>query len=151
MNLHSLQNVKGARHPKKRLGRGHGSGLGKTSGKGHKGQMARSGHKHKEGFEGGQMPFFRTVPKRGFKNPNRKTYAPVNLSFLESSFEDGSDVSMDAIYDAGLANGSHFSGIKILGDGELTKKLNVTADKFSGSARTKIEAVGGTCIVLGAE
>ena len=150
MNLHSLQNVKGARHRKKRVGRGHGSGMGKTSGKGHKGQMARSGHKHKEGFEGGQMPFFRTVPKRGFKNPNKKTYAPVNLTFLETCFESGSDVSVEAIYEAGLANGCHFAGIKILGDGELTKKLNVTADKFSGSARSKIESAGGTCIVVGA-
>lgn len=147
MNLHSLQNVKGARHRRKRLGRGHGSGLGKTSGKGHKGQMARSGHKHKEGFEGGQMPFFRTVPKRGFKNPNRKTYAPVNLSFLEDRFEDGADVSLEAIRAAGLANGRQFAGIKILGDGELTKKLNVTADKFSASAKSSIEAAGGTCTV----
>ncbi|MGA0332784.1 MAG: 50S ribosomal protein L15 [Kiritimatiellia bacterium] len=147
MNLHTLQNVKGARHRRKRLGRGHGSGLGKTSGKGHKGQMARSGHKHKEGFEGGQMPFFRTVPKRGFKNPNKKTFAPVNLSFLEERFEDGAEVSREAIYAAGLANGGHFSGIKILGDGELSKKLTVVADKFSESARSKIEAAGGTCTV----
>jgi large subunit ribosomal protein L15 len=145
MNLHSLQNVKGARHRRKRLGRGHGSGLGKTSGKGHKGQMARSGHKHKEGFEGGQMPFFRTVPKRGFKNPNRKTFAPVNLTFLELHFDDGADVTLEAMQKAGLANGCHFAGIKILGDGDLTKKLNVFAHKFSASARAKIEALGGTC------
>lgn len=145
MNLHSLQNVKGARHSRKRLGRGHGSGHGKTSGKGHKGQMARSGHKHREGFEGGQMPFYRLVPKRGFKNPNRKVFAPVNLTFLETKFEDGADVTLESLREAGLANGSHFAGIKILGDGELTKKLNVTADKFSASARTKIEANGGTC------
>lgn len=150
MNLHSLQNVKGARHRKKRVGRGHGSGMGKTSGKGHKGQMARSGHKHKEGFEGGQMPFFRTVPKRGFKNPNKKTFAPVNLNFLETRFEEGADVSVDAIYDAGLANGSYFAGVKILGDGELTKKLNITAHKFSETAKSKIEAAGGTCILAGA-
>ncbi len=146
MNLHSLQNVKGARHRRKRLGRGHGSGLGKTSGKGHKGQMARSGHKHKEGFEGGQMPFYRTVPRRGFKNPNRKEFAPVNLSSLEERFEDGADVTLEAIVDAGLANGA-FDGIKVLGSGELTKKLNVFAHKFSATAREKIEAAGGTCTV----
>jgi len=149
MNLHSLQNVKGARHRRKRLGRGHGSGLGKTSGKGHKGQMARSGHKRKEGFEGGQMPFFRTVPKRGFKNPNRKTFAPVNLAFLEAKFDEGAEVTPEAIREAGLANGHAFSGIKILGDGELSKKLNVTAHKFSASAKAKIEAAGGSCTEAG--
>ena len=149
MNLHSLQNVKGARHRKKRLGRGHGSGLGKTSGKGHKGQMARSGHKRKEGFEGGQMPFYRLVPKRGFKNPNRKVFAPVNLTLLETHFEDGADVTPETMLSAGLANGSEFAGIKILGDGELTKKLTVTADKFSASARAKIEEKGGSCILVG--
>jgi large subunit ribosomal protein L15 len=147
MNLHSLQNVKGARHRRKRLGRGHGSGLGKTSGKGHKGQMARSGHKRKEGFEGGQMPFFRTVPKRGFKNPNRKVYAPVNLQQLDAAFTDGAEVTVEALVAAGFANGNEFSGIKILGDGELTKKLSVHAHKFSASARSKIEAAGGTCTV----
>lgn len=148
MNLHSLQNVKGARHGRKRLGRGHGSGHGKTAGKGHKGQMARSGHKHKEGFEGGQMPFFRSVPKRGFKNPNRKIYAPVNLVFLDKVFEDGAEVTVEAMREAGLANGRHFTGVKVLGDGELSKKLNVTAHKFSTSARTAIEAAGGTCAVV---
>jgi large subunit ribosomal protein L15 len=147
MNLHSLQNVKGARHRRKRLGRGHGSGLGKTSGKGHKGQMARSGHKHKEGFEGGQMPFYRLVPKRGFKNPNRKVFAPVNLGQLDAAFEDGAEVTVAAMVDAGLANGNEFSGIKVLGDGELSKKLTVNAHKFSASARAKIEAAGGSCVV----
>jgi len=149
MNLHSLKNVSGARHRRKRLGRGHGSGLGKTSGKGHKGQMARSGHKHKEGFEGGQMPFFRLVPKRGFKNPNRKITAPVNLSFLETKFDDGAEVSLQSLCDSGLANGT-FDRIKILGDGEISKKLNVTAHAFSASAREAIEKVGGTCTVVGA-
>lgn len=147
MNLHSLQNVKGARHRRKRLGRGHGSGLGKTSGKGHKGQMARSGHKRKEGFEGGQMPFFRTVPRRGFKNPNRKVYAPVNVAQLEAAFEDGADVTPATLEAAGLANGNEFSGVKILATGEVTKKLNVHAHKFSAAARQKIEAAGGTCTV----
>lgn len=147
MNLHSLQNVKGAKHRPKRVGRGHGSGLGKTSGKGHKGQMARSGHKHKEGFEGGQMTLIRRSPKRGFKNPNRKVYAPVNLAALEASFAEGSDVDLLAIVEAGLANGA-FDGIKILANGELSKKLNVTAHKFSATAKAKIEAAGGTCTEL---
>jgi len=147
MNLHSLKNVTGAKHRRKRLGRGHGSGLGKTSGKGHKGQMARAGHKHKEGFEGGQMTLIRRSPKRGFKNPNRKVYAPVNLSALETSFAEGSDVDLVSILDAGLANGA-FDGIKILGNGTLTKKLNVTAHKFSASAKEKIEALGGTVTEL---
>lgn len=148
MNLHSLKNVSGARHRRKRLGRGHGSGLGKTSGKGHKGQMARSGHKHKEGFEGGQMPFFRLVPKRGFKNPNRKITAPVNLTFLESRFEDGAEVTLEMLLESGLVNGT-FDRIKILGDGELTKKLTVTAHAFSASAKEAIEKAGGSCIVAG--
>jgi large subunit ribosomal protein L15 len=149
MNLHSLQNVKGARHRKKRVGRGHGSGMGKTSGKGHKGQMARAGHKHKEGFEGGQMTLIRRSPKRGFKNPNRKEFAPVNLSALDRVFEDGAEVGLVELLDAGLANGQ-IDGVKILGNGELTKKLNITAHKFSATAKAKIEALGGTCIEAGA-
>ncbi|MCC5846174.1 MAG: 50S ribosomal protein L15 [Verrucomicrobia bacterium] len=149
MNLHSLQNVKGARHRKKRVGRGHGSGMGKTSGKGHKGQMARAGHKHKEGFEGGQMTLIRRSPKRGFKNPNRKEFAPVNLAALDRVFEDGADVGLVELLDAGLANGQ-IDGVKILGNGELTKKLNITAHKFSATAKAKIEALGGTCTEAGA-
>jgi len=147
MNLHSLTNVKGAKHRIKRLGRGHGSGHGKTSGKGHKGQMARSGHKHKEGFEGGQMTLIRRSPKRGFKNPNRKIYAPVNLAALEATFQDGSDVDLLSLVEAGLANGT-FDGIKVLANGELSKKLNVTAHRFSAAAKAKIEAAGGTCTEL---
>lgn len=149
MNLHSLQNVKGARHRKKRVGRGHGSGLGKTSGKGHKGQMARSGHKHKEGFEGGQMTLIRRSPKRGFKNPNRKEFAPVNLAALDRVFDDGAEIGLVELLDAGLANGQ-IDGVKILGNGELTKKLNITAHKFSSTAKAKIEALGGTCTEVGA-
>lgn len=148
MNLHSLKNVSGARHRRKRLGRGHGSGLGKTSGKGHKGQMARAGHKHKEGFEGGQMTLMRRSPKRGFKNPNKVVFAPVNLAMLDRAFEEGADVTPDAIRAAGLANGPHFGGVKILATGELTKKLNVTAHKFSEAAKSKIEAAGGSVTVV---
>lgn len=150
MNLHSLKNVTGARHRRKRLGRGHGSGLGKTSGKGHKGQMARAGHKHKEGFEGGQMTLIRRSPKRGFKNPNKVVFAPVNLSMLDRNFEEGADVTPEALRAAGLANGPHFGGVKILAAGELTKNLNVTAHKFSEAAKRKIEAAGGTVTVVGA-
>ena len=148
MNLHSLKNVAGAKHRRKRLGRGHGSGLGKTSGKGHKGQMARTGHKHKNGFEGGQMTLIRRTPKRGFKNYTRKTYLAVNLSDLEVNFDDGADVTIEILKASGLARGSKFDGIKILGTGEITKKLNVTADKFSASAKAKIEAAGGTTTEL---
>lgn len=147
MNLHSLQNVKGARHRRKRVGRGHGSGLGKTSGKGHKGQMARSGHKRKEGFEGGQMPFFRSVPRRGFKNHNRNVFAPVNVGQLDAAFEDGAEVTPAEIEKAGLANGNEFSGVKILATGDVSKKLHVHAHKFSASAREKILAAGGSCTV----
>ncbi len=146
MNLSSLSNVKGAKHRRKRLGRGHGSGLGKTSGKGHKGQMARSGHKHKEGFEGGQMPFYRLAPKRGFNNIFHKTWAPVNLDDLEASFEAGEVVSLVALADRGYCNGPHWAGVKILGGGSLSKALTVHAHKFSASARKAIEDAGGTCV-----
>lgn len=143
MDLHSLQSTPGARHRSKRLGRGLASGKGKTSGKGHKGQMARKGHKRKIGFEGGQMPLIRRLPKRGFKNPNRKEYFGVNVGSLER-FSDGEVVDIQALKSAGLASGS-FDGVKILGRGELTHKLTVKATAFSASAREKIEAAGGTC------
>ncbi len=150
MNLHTLSNVPGAKQRSKRLGRGPASGKGKTSGKGHKGQYARKGHKVKHGFEGGQMPMYRRMPKRGFKNPNHKTYAPVNLATLESAFEDGANVGPVELVDVGVAKGASWSGVKILGVGELTKKLTVTAHKFSATARAKIEAAGGTCVEIGA-
>ncbi len=146
MNLHSLENTKGARHRRKRLGRGMASGLGKTSGKGHKGQMARKGNKHKLGFEGGQMPLIRRLPKRGFKNPTRKELLPVNLCSLDR-FEDGTEVTGDVLRAAGLANGA-FDGIKILGRGEISKKLTVKVAAFSASAKEKIEAAGGACEVV---
>jgi len=146
MNLHSLENTKGARHRRKRLGRGMASGLGKTSGKGHKGQMARKGNKHKLGFEGGQMPLIRRLPKRAFKNPTRKELLPVNLCSLDR-FEDGTEVTGDVLRAAGLANGA-FDGIKILGRGEISKKLTVKVAAFSASAKEKIEAAGGACEVV---
>lgn len=146
MDLHSLTNTPGARHRRKRLGRGMASGKGKTSGKGHKGQMARKGHKHKLAFEGGQMPLIRRLPKRGFKNPTRKEFMGVNLTGLEQ-FENGMTVGPDEMRKAGLANGP-FDGIKILGRGEITKKLTVKANAFSETAKTKIEAAGGVCEVV---
>ncbi len=120
-----------------------GSGKGKTSGKGHKGQMARKGNKHKIGFEGGQMPLIRRLPKRGFKNPARTEYIGINVAAL-NVFDAGSEVTPEILIAAGLANGAH-DGIKILGAGELDRNLSVTAHAFSATARSKIEAAGGTC------
>ncbi len=143
MDLHTLSTAAGSKHRRKRLGRGMGSGTGKTSGKGHKGQMARKGHKRKIGFEGGQMPLIRRLPKRGFKNPARSEYVGVNVAAL-NAFDAGSEVTPEALIAAGLANGRH-DGIKILGVGELDRKLSVTAHAFSAAAKAKIEAAGGTC------
>lgn len=146
MDLHSLTNTPGAKHRRKRLGRGMASGKGKTSGKGHKGQMARKGHKHKLAFEGGQMPLIRRLPKRGFKNPTRVEYIGVNLMNL-ARFEDGATVDPEAMRKAGLANGSS-DGIKILARGEIDRKLTVKAQAFSAGAKAKIEAAGGVCEVV---
>src|SRR5512136_1076122 len=147
MRLHSLTNRPGARHRRKRLGQGESSGHGKTSGRGGKGQTARSGSSIRPGFEGGQMPLIRRIPKRGFNNARHATrYLPVNLQSL-NDFGDGARVDEAALRGAGLANG-RAAGIKILGDGELTRKLTVSAHAFSASARAKIEAKGGTCEVV---
>ena len=146
MDLSNLQPSYGSTRNKKRIGRGHGSGLGKTSGKGHKGQKARSGGNIKPGFEGGQMPLQRRLPKRGFTPLDRKVYALVNLRDLEL-FDAGSVVDIEALGKAGLI-GQLKDGVKILGDGELTKTLTVKAHKFSKSAQTKIEAAGGTAEVI---
>ena len=128
-----------------RRGRGHGSGNGKTAGKGHKGQKARSGAP-RPGFEGGQMPLYRRLPKRGFTNRNTKEIVAINLSALER-FEDGQTVDVDALVQAGVVKNPR-DGVKVLGNGELTKKLNVKADAFSASAKEKIEALGGTAEVM---
>lgn len=146
MNLHTLKNTPGARTTKKRLGRGMASGLGKTSGRGHKGQYARSGHKHKLGFEGGQMRLIRRLPKRGFTNISRKEFLPVNVGQLEV-FENGAEVTPEILRAEGLAKGVA-TGIKVLGTGTLSKKLTVRAHAFSAEAKAKIEAAGGTCEVL---
>ncbi len=146
MNLHSLKNTAGAKSTRKRLGRGVASGLGKTSGRGHKGQFARSGHKHKLGFEGGQMRLIRRLPKRGFTNVSRKEYLPVNVAELDV-FAVGSEVTPELMKAKGLANGVS-DGIKILGNGTITKKLTVKAHKFSVEAKAKIEAAGGVCEIV---
>ena len=144
--LNQLKPVEGARHSKKRLGRGIGSGLGKTAGKGSKGQNARSGGGVRPGFEGGQLPLFQRLPKRGFHNHTRVEYTCVNVEQL-NSFEDGAVVDVQAIISLGLVKEVEY-GVKILGNGELTKKLTVKANKFSESAKNKIEAAGGTVEVI---
>lgn len=144
MRLHDLKPRPGAKHRRKRLGQGESSGHGKTSGRGGKGQTARSGSSIRIGFEGGQMPLIRRIPKRGFNNTRHGTrYLPVNLDAL-NRFEDGARVDEAALRKVGLANGRG-DGVKILGDGELTRKLTVSAHAFSASAKTKIEAKGGVC------
>ncbi len=148
MRLHDLKPRPGAKHRTKRLGQGESSGHGKTSGRGGKGQTARSGSSIRIGFEGGQMPLIRRIPKRGFNNARFATrYLGVNVGNLEQ-FDNGARVDETALRAAGLANGRS-SGIKILGDGELSKKLTVSAHAFSASARAKIEAKGGVCEVVG--
>jgi large subunit ribosomal protein L15 len=147
MRLHDLKPRPGAKHRRKRLGQGESSGHGKTSGRGGKGQTARSGSSIRIGFEGGQMPLIRRIPKRGFNNKRHGTrYLPVNLDAL-NRFDEGASVDEAALRSLGLANGRG-DGIKILGGGELTKKLSVSANAFSASAKTKIEAKGGTCEVV---
>jgi large subunit ribosomal protein L15 len=146
MDLSNLQPAPGSHRNRKRIGRGHGSGTGKTSGKGHKGQKARSGGSIKPGFEGGQMPLQRRLPKRGFNPLTRKEYALVNLRDLEL-FESGSVVDIEALGKAGLV-GQLKDGVKILGDGDLTKALTIKAHKFSKSAQEKIAAAGGSVEVL---
>lgn len=148
MRLHELKTRPGSKHRVKRLGCGESSGHGKTSGKGHKGQKARSGGSIRLGFEGGQMPLIRRLPKRGFNNAAFKTsYALVNLGDLER-FEEGVNVTEQLLRETGLVSGK-FDRLKILGRGELTKKLTVEADKFSETARQGIEKAGGSVIIRG--
>lgn len=146
MKLHELEYTEGARKKSFRVGRGIGSGNGKTSGKGHKGQNARSGGGTRLGFEGGQNPLFRRLPKRGFHNVSRIDYAIVNVSDL-NVFDDGVEVTPTLLKEAGLVC-KEYQGIKILGNGELTKKLNVKANKFSKAAVASITNVGGTVEVI---
>ena len=146
MKLHELHPAEGSTTAQKRLGRGSGSGLGKTSGKGHKGAKARSGGGKRPGFEGGQMPLYRRVPKRGFNNVFGTEYAEVNVERLEA-FEDGAVVDAKALIEARIIR-KELDGVKVLGGGELTKKLTVKAAKFTASAKEKIEAVGGKAEVI---
>lgn len=146
MKLHELKPATGARRDKTRIGRGTGSGCGKTSGRGHKGQKSRSGGGVRPGFEGGQMPIYRRLPKRGFKNIWRKEYAEVNVSAL-NVFDDDMTVDAVALVEMGILK-NVLDGIRILGNGDLTKKLTVKAQGFSKSAIAKIEAAGGSAEVL---
>ncbi|MDD6664281.1 MAG: 50S ribosomal protein L15 [Bulleidia sp.] len=146
MKLNELKATDGARFTKKRIGRGQGSGTGKTSGKGQKGQNSRSGGGVAIGFEGGQTPFFKRMPKRGFTNYTRKEYAIINVADL-NRFEDGVTVDYEALKAAGLLK-KHLDGVKVLGGGKLEKKLTVKAEKFSATAVKAIEEAGGTVEVL---
>lgn len=145
MDLSSLQAAEGSRKDRFRKGRGHGSGNGKTAGKGHKGQKARSGAP-RPGFEGGQMPLYRRLPKRGFKNFNSKIIVGINVSELER-FDNDSTITVDTLIETGIVKNPR-DGVKILGNGELTKKLTVQANAFSASAKEKIEALGGKAEVI---
>lgn len=147
MRIHTIAPAEGSVKQSKRLGRGIGSGHGKTSTKGHKGQWARSGGGVRPGFEGGQTPLARRTPKRGFKNQFATVYAVINLAQL-NNFEDGATVDPEILCQAGLVNIKHFAGIKILGKGTLTKKLTVKAHKFSDSAEKLIKKAGGSVEVL---
>lgn len=144
--LNELKPVKGARQSRKRLGRGPGSGTGKTSGKGHKGQKARSGGGVRPGFEGGQIPFFQRIPKRGFNNPTRKEYAIVNLKDL-NAFENGDVITPEILLEKRIIT-SVLSGVKVLANGNIDKKLTVKANKFSQAATEAINAAGGTVEVI---
>ncbi|HHU28810.1 TPA: 50S ribosomal protein L15 [bacterium] len=147
MKLHELQYTEGARKDKVRVGRGMGSGLGKTSGRGQKGQKSRSGGGVRPGFEGGQNPIYRRISKRGFKNPTRVEYVVVNIEDLNNKFEDGATVTPTVLKEVGLVR-QEKDGVKILGQGKLEKKLTVSAHKFSASAKKAIEEAGGKCEVL---
>ncbi len=148
MKLHELQPHPGATKERKRVGRGISAGQGKTAGKGHKGQKTRSGDRTMPPyFEGGQTPLHMRLPKRGFVNPNRKEYTPVNLRTLDKLFEEGEEVTPEALQRKGLCSKGDL--VKVLGDGELTKKLTVKAHAFSKSAKEKIEKAGGICEVIG--
>ena len=146
MDLSNLKPNEGAVSERSRGGRGHASGNGKTAGRGHKGQKARSGGSTRLGFEGGQMPLYRRIPKRGFKNYNYKEIIGINVSKLDV-FENGTEVTVETLIEAGIVKNPR-DGVKILGDGELTKKLTVKVNAFSKSAEEKITAAGGTCEVI---
>ena len=146
MKLHELKPAEGSRKPRRRVGRGIGSGMGKTSTRGTKGQFSRTGGGTRPGFEGGQMPLYRRLPKRGFKNRNTKTIVGINVSALEC-FENDAVVTVESLMECGIVKNPR-DGVKLLGNGELTKKLTVKVNAFSEGAKAKIEALGGTCEVI---
>jgi large subunit ribosomal protein L15 len=146
MSLNNLRPPQGAKHSKKRVGRGQGSGNGKTAGRGHKGAKSRSGFKHKRGFEGGQMPLHRRVPKRGFHNLFRVEYAVVNLDAIADRFDAGTEITPELLRERGLVRAG--GRVKVLARGDISKALTVRAHKFSGKAAEKIAAAGGTAEVL---
>jgi large subunit ribosomal protein L15 len=148
MDLSNLKPAAGSKHSKKRVGRGHGTGQGTQAGRGHKGAQSRSGYKFKRGFEGGQMPLHRRVPKRGFHNPFRTEYAVVNLDTLADRFEAGTVVTPELLRERGLIHGTG-KRIKVLARGDFAKKLTVRAHKFSGKAAEKIAAAGGAAEAIG--
>lgn len=146
MRLHDLKPNPGSKHRKKRLGNGESSGLGKTCGKGHKGQKSRSGASIRPGFEGGQMPLHRRLPKKGFNNAQfTTTYAPINVATLNERFEDGATVNDESLIAAGLLSGQ-YDGVKILGNGDISKKLTIDVAAVSASAKEKIEKAGGSVV-----
>jgi large subunit ribosomal protein L15 len=147
MDLSNLKPSEGSKHSKKRVGRGHGTGQGVQAGRGHKGAKSRSGYKFKRGFEGGQMPLHRRIPKRGFYNEFRTEYAVVNLDTLAERFEDGATITPDLLRERGLIHGTR-QPIKVLARGDIAKKLTVQAHKFSGTAAEKIAAAGGATELL---
>ena len=149
MNLSDLKPSEGSKKNKKRVGRGHGTGQGAQAGRGHKGAQSRSGYKFKRGFEGGQMPLHRRIPKRGFHNPFRVEYAVVNLDALSDRFDAGTVITPELLRERGLVHGASRQ-IKVLARGDISKKLTVRAHKFSGKAAEKIAAAGGAAEVLGA-
>ncbi len=150
IGLNNLRAPEGATHKKKRLGRGQGSGLGKTSGRGNKGQKSRSGYSRKRGFEGGQMPLHRRLPKRGFTNIFKREWAEVNLARLEELFDAGTTVTPEVLVEKGLVRKSLKGSVAVLGKGDLNKSLTISAHRFSESAKNKIEAAGGKAEVIAA-
>lgn len=148
IGLNNLRAPEGATHKKKRLGRGQGSGLGKTSGRGNKGQKSRSGYSRKRGFEGGQMPLHRRLPKRGFTNIFKREWAEVNLSRLEELFEAGATVTPEVLVEKGLVRKTLKGSIAVLGKGDLSKSLTISAHRFSESAKKKIESAGGKVEII---
>ncbi|MFA7693469.1 MAG: 50S ribosomal protein L15 [Candidatus Hydrogenedentes bacterium] len=147
MDLHTIKSAPGARKGKKRVGRGHGSGWGKTAGRGHKGQKSRSGYTEKAGFEGGQMPLGRRLPKRGFHHENRHPFSELNLDVLDAAFNDGDEVTLEKLLALGIIKSSK-GGVKLLGRGEITKRLTLKVQAASAGARAKIEEAGGVVDIV---